>query len=135
MPETYEFNSEENKQFRGVVVLMRLMSAVTYLSGGLYLTLLTLHIPRFDNYLAEGLGFTFALILGTAILMTVSALLYSSSTKFQLVIDTEGNDIEHLMNGLEKLNSVFRWGSRGLWLIAVSTGFAITYLIMSAKGF
>ena len=66
--------------------------------------------------------------------MTVAALLFDSATKLKLVVDTEGNDIERLMEGLRQLSKVALWGGRGLWISAVSAGVAIIYLLLMANG-
>jgi len=57
--------------------------------------------------------------------------LLEAASKFQLIVDTEGSDIEHLMDGLMLFERFFTHGSRVMWVIIL---FAAGLLVVTGSG-
>lgn len=107
----YEFNEEENSIFSGLVNQSRILGITVLLCGLLYLILAVYYAVEASD---TSIGFIFPLIAatvaGVASAVAVSAYLLDAASKFKLVVDTEGKDIEHLLTGLLKFSTIFQAG-------------------------
>lgn len=129
MPATsYEFTAEQNETFRGLVRNMK-RSGIMVLIGSLIL--LAYHLVDHFGISLGGKGspavyyvdltvWCLLAIVGIA----VAVLLVRATAAFSAVIHTEGNDVEHLMQGLARLRDIlgllFTAATVGSLLLAVS---------------
>lgn len=119
MSEVYEFTSEQNEALQGLVNSVRYLAYAVYLGGALTMALLTLQAVRKLHALGDLFPFIGMLLVTGAVTMVLAATLTRAASSFQLVIDTEGNDIEHALSGLDHFTSAFRVGGVAFWALSV----------------
>jgi len=112
MTATYEFTAEQNETFRGLVRNMRRSGIVVAIAS---VILFAYHMV---DHFGISLGGTpseavyyvdltlWCLLSGVGIVVAV--LLVRATGAFTAVIHTEGNDVEHLMQGLGRLRDILR---------------------------
>jgi hypothetical protein len=128
----YEFNERENETFKGLVAGMKRAGGAVAAGSAIHLAyqvaLLGQHagwwMPRADAG-GAGVYFDFGIwLLLSAVGGAVALLLFKATAGFHAVIHTEGDDVKHLMSGLEKLrtivNLIFWTAAAGSGLLAVS---------------
>lgn len=105
---SYEFTAEQNDTFKGLVAGMRRSGAVVAIAS---LILLAYQLVEHFNISLGGkeppaaiyyLDVTVWCLLAL-VGLGVAALLVKATAAFTAVIHTEGNDVEHLMQGLARL--------------------------------
>ena len=106
----YEFSEQENETFKGLVTGMKRAGGAIAVGS---LILLAYQLAQHFKVAASGasspalyyLDFTiWCLLSGVGILVAV--LLVKATTGFHAVIHTQGDDIKHLMDGLERLSAI-----------------------------
>lgn len=106
----YEFTERENETFKGLVVGMKRAGGAVALGS---VILLAYQLAQHFNVSMKGssnsglyyLDFGIWCLL-SCVGVLVAALLVKATTGFHAVIHTQGDDIQHLMSGLEKLRSI-----------------------------
>lgn len=130
-PSGYEFTAEQNETLGGLTQLMQFFAYSLYLVGGLQAVFICTTAPA---VMASGWSATpvlIAVLLAGLMGMGLGMVLKKAAEDFKLIIDTEGNDVEHLLEGMRKLKSFFR--SLGLiaWLLAVALLVALSQSIVT----
>jgi len=132
----YEFTAQENETFRGLVGGMKRSGAVVAIAS---LILLAYQIVEHYGLSlgtgnpSEAIGYLDLSVwcLLALIGVVVAVLLARATSAFAAVIHTEGNDIEHLMQGLVKLRGIlqliFLAATTGAMLLAVSFTLLLMY--------
>lgn len=131
----YEFTAEQNEIFKGLVRNMKRSGIMVAIAS---LILFAYHLvyhfgislgsePSQVIYYAD-LAIWFLL---SGVGVVVAILLVSATSAFRAVIDTEGNDVEHLMEGLTRLRGIVRLlfpaATIGSVLLTVSFALLIIY--------
>jgi len=106
----YEFTDRENETFKGLVTGMKRAGAAVALGSTI---LLAYQLMQHFNVSMKGpsnsglyyLDFGIWCLL-SCVGILVAALLVKATSGFHAVIHTQGDDIQHLMSGLEKLRSI-----------------------------
>jgi hypothetical protein len=132
---TYEFTAEQNETFKGLVSNMK-RSAIMVATASVIL--FAYHMV--DHFgLSLGRTPTVAVYyvdlavwcLLSAVGVGVAILLLRATGAFTAVIHTEGNDVEHLMQGLTRLRNIlqilFRTATVGSLLLATSFALLLLY--------
>ncbi|RMG36710.1 MAG: hypothetical protein D6732_07905 [Methanobacteriota archaeon] len=112
---SYEFTHEENETFLAFVVRILLLSFSSILAGSLLL------IYSFDG------GFKGGYFLFSIGMFVLAVTFLSPIKNIQNIILTSGNDIEELVEGIEKTNKFFYGSIVIFWLLAIFT--TITFII------
>jgi hypothetical protein len=109
---SYEFSAEQNETFKGLVAGMRRSGAVVAIASLILLAYqfveyfdlgLNAVPPRAIEYLDLAVWCLLA-VAG----VVVAVLLVKATAAFKAVIHTEGNDVEHLMQGLARLRDILK---------------------------
>lgn len=108
---TYEFGPADDAIIRKagsrarIWGIISLVGGVLTLGGGVVLIALAAGLPAPFNTIGPGIG---AGLLPLAIANLVGAFFYfQSGQSLEAVVNTQGNDIEHMMQGLNKLAKAF----------------------------
>lgn len=131
MTQSYEFNEEQDREVKGLVLVMRGLGLLIYLDSGLLMALLFLKVLTAGETEKLLFPLMIATLFGTALFMVVGAFLLSASTKFKKIVTTEGRDIDHLMAGLSQFTRVFRVGTAGMWVLNLTLGGALLLIARS----
>jgi hypothetical protein len=135
MTATYEFTAEQNETFKGLGRNMRRSGIMVAIASAI---LFAYHMV---DHFGISLGATpsaavyyIDLILWcllSAVGLVVAVLLVRATSAFAAVIHTEGNDVEHLMQGLASLRNIlgmlFLAATGGSLLLAVSFTLLLVY--------
>jgi hypothetical protein len=131
----YEFTTEENETFKGLVQGMKRSGLVVAIAS---IILLAYHLIEVFNvslggepspaiYYLDVTVWCLIAIMG----VTVSILLVRATGAFHAVIHTQGDDVKHLMSGLarlrEILHMIFVAASAASVLLAVSFTLLLLY--------
>lgn len=130
----YEFTEHENKTFQGLVTGMRRAGAAVAAGS---LILLAYQLAQHFNVSMKAEPSAAAYYLDVTIWcllsgagVVVAVLLVKATAGFHAVIHTQGDDIRHLMNGLERLraivNLIFWTALTGSALLAASFALLVT---------
>jgi hypothetical protein len=131
----YEFSGEQNETFKGLVSGMRRSGIMVAVAS---LILLAYQIVE---YFGLGLGAVPPVAIGyldlavwcllAVVGVVVAFLLVKATSAFKAVIHTEGNDVEHLMQGLahsrDILKLIFGAATVGSLLLGVSFALLLIY--------
>jgi len=135
MTANYEFTAEQNETFKGLVRNMK--------RSGMMVA--TASVILFAYNLVDHFGITLGSTPNAAVYyldltvwcllsgvgVVVAVLLIRATGAFTAVIDTEGNDVEHLMRGLARLRDILRMlfaaATVGSLLLAVSFALLLVY--------
>lgn len=108
----YEFTEHENETFRGLVTGMK-RAGIAVAAGSVILLAYQLaqHFNLAISKSGESIGALYYLDVGIWCMLSlvgllVAVLLIKATAGFHAVIHTQGDDIKHLMGGLEKLRSI-----------------------------
>ena len=135
MTATYEFTADQNEVFKGLVrnmkrsgVMVAIASVILFayhvadqfgISLGGQPTAAVYYVDLTLWYLLSGVG------------VVVAVLLIRATRGFTAVIHTEGNDVEHLMQGLTQLRGILRLllsaATVGTLLLTVSFALLLVY--------
>lgn len=129
---SYEFTAEQNDTFKGLVAGMRRSGAVVAIAS---LILLAYQLVEHFNISLGGkeppaaiyyLDVTVWCLLAL-VGLGVAALLVKATAAFTAVIHTEGNDVEHLMQGLARLRGILRliFGAALVGSLLLAASFAV----------
>jgi uncharacterized membrane protein len=132
---SYEFTAEQNETFKGLVRNMKRSGIVVAIAS------LILFAYQMVEHFGISLGgrpneavyyldlTIWCLLSGVGVVMAV--LLVRATSAFTAVIHTEGNDVEHLMQGLTRLRDILQllsWAATaGSLLLAVSFALLLVY--------
>jgi hypothetical protein len=135
MTATYEFTAEQNETFKGLVRNMKRSGMMVAIAS------VILFAYNMVDHFGITLGGTpnaavyyadlalWCLLSGVGVVVAV--LLVRGTAAFTAVIDTEGNDVEHLMQGLARLRGIlgmlFSAATVGSLLLAVSFTLLLAY--------
>ncbi len=131
----YEFSAEQNETFKGLVSGMRRSGTVVAIAS---LILLAYQIVEYyglglGKVPPEAIGYLDMAVwcLLAIVGVVVAVLLVKATTAFKAVIHTEGNDVEHLMQGLARsrdiLKLIFVAATAGSLLLGVSFALLLIY--------
>ena len=70
------------------------------------------------------------MVIGTAIVMWLAVSVFTTASKFKLVIETQGNDIEHMMGGLTSFSRISRWAALALWFFSIYLALILGYAFL-----
>lgn len=119
MGSQYEFTEQQNEQIGSFVAYTRGLAMAFVLGGSMLFSLVFLRaaLALKEAYLPglDTLGTVFAVL----VVLWLATSLFEAASKFQLVVDTEGSDIEHLMEGLRLFERFFSHGSRVMWALTL----------------
>ncbi|MBL4847594.1 MAG: hypothetical protein JKY65_18910 [Planctomycetes bacterium] len=126
-PAEYEFTEPQNEIFKGLVRNMKRSGAVVGITGMILLAYqivdhLELSLSEVRPMAIGYLDLTVWCLLAV-VGVIVGGLLIKATRAFTAVIETEGNDIKHLMEGLTSLRGVFK-----LIFVTASAGSALLTL-------
>lgn len=127
----YEFTAAQNETFKGLVSGMRRSGIVVAIAS---LILLAYQLAEHFNVSLGGnptaamyyLDVTIWCLLAV-VGVVVAALLVRATGAFTAVIHTEGNDVEHLMQGLARIRDILRliFGAATVGSILLAVSFAL----------
>lgn len=133
---SYEFTAAQNETFKGLVAGMKRSGAVVAIASLILLAYqLVEHFnvslgnkePSAAIYYLDVTVWCLLSVVG----LVVAVLLVKATAAFTAVIHTEGNDVEHLMQGLVRLRSILQliFGAAliGSLLLAMSFGVLLIY--------
>jgi len=111
----YEFDEAENRVIAKTAKLARLWGVFALIVGGLLLVAIGVVIAMAQR-LAYELNVDYRTITGIAaglaplviVDLVVGGLYIASGSSLQAVIDTAGDDVQHLMRGVNRLGNAFR---------------------------
>ena len=133
-PAEYEFTDAQNEIFTGLVSAMKRSGAVIGITGVILLAY------QIVDHLEVSLSDARPMVVGyidltvwcllAVVGLIVGGLLIKATRAFTAVIETEGNDIKHLMDGLTSLRGVFRliFGASSLGAALLSLSFVLLVL-------
>jgi uncharacterized membrane protein len=132
---SYEFTAEQNETFKGLVRNMKRSGIVVAVASLILLAYqmvehFGISLGGKPNEAVYHLDFTiWCLLSGVGVVMAV--LLVRATSAFTAVIHTEGDDVEHLMQGLTRLRDILRllfWAATaGSLLLAASFTLLLVY--------
>lgn len=130
-PAEYEFTEPQNEIFKGLVSAMKRSGAVVAVTGVILLAYqivdhLELSLSEARPVAIGYLDLTVWCLLAV-VGVVVGALLIKATRAFTAVIETEGNDIKHLMDGLIRLRGVFKliFGTAGIGAALLTLSFVL----------
>ena len=97
----YEFTAEQNTTLAGVARWAKALAIILFVQGGA--------------------AFFSGNWFGALIDLALGILLWGGATSLAAVVDTQGNDVRHLMQALDKLSTVF----------AIRVGFGIFFIVIA----
>ncbi len=98
-PENYEFNSSENLTIERTARFVRAFGVISAILGVLASLDIALSLSANSARAAELPQSLAAIIVGVIFVRVAGAL--------QLVVNTEGNDVQHMMEAIKKLGDAF----------------------------
>jgi len=99
----YEFNTSQNESIKKLISQMMFVSIFLIVLGALFAGFGIYHLVS-----PEGSIIKFIInIVMAVVLVVMGVVTINSASSFKLVVNTEGNDIENLMNALDKLTTWF----------------------------
>ena len=110
----YEFNASENESIRKLINHMMVVSIFLIILGALFTVYGIYNLVGTDDGTVR---FIFDIVMAV-VLIVMGWVTINSARSFRLVVRTEGNDIENLMNALDKLTT---WFSIQTTMIIVGT--------------
>ena len=120
----YEFNEQENARIGLAATFTKVFGAVSFIAGGI--GFLLSFVPLIKVGLAPQAFFGVLLAaVGALISIGIGYIYFSSGQAFSRVVDTQGDDIAHLMDALSRLRSAFRFE-----VILIAVGFALIGVAM-----
>ena len=107
----YEFNDFENHTIAKLAKRCSVWGVISLISGGfcaLGIIALLAFMSEIPNEAAVVVGIGAAFLGPAAIVyLAIGGLYIGSGRALRLVVDTQGNDIEHLLGGISKLGKAF----------------------------
>ncbi|MGH1342038.1 MAG: hypothetical protein ACRBN8_10830 [Nannocystales bacterium] len=109
----YEFSDEENEQISQTGARARLWGLISLITGVLALVGLIVSLVFKDELILHGLDPSYVTIFVVSLVpivlthLVISMLYVGAGKSLEAVVATEGNDIEHLMQSLDKLGTAF----------------------------
>jgi hypothetical protein len=123
---SYEFTESENETFRGLVAGMKRSGMMVAIASMIFLAYqivdyfgLNLALKADSSKMVNHLDFGLWCVLAT-IGVLVAVLLVKATSAFTAVIETQGDDVAHLMGGLVRLRAILK-----LVFIAATVGSAM----------
>ena len=115
----YEFSEAENRVFSSLVLHARIFGLLVVIAGAFFLFFLALQ----SVYVYERSLSIYPLVavqtLAALSCLHLAAYLIDGSSSFKKVVDTQGRDIEHLLDGLLRFGKLFRDGALLFWFLCV----------------
>jgi len=108
-PAGYEFSSSQNVTMQVLASRMKALGLIYMIFGGV------VGLGGIFMLFQAGLN-AIVLLLETALFGFMGFWNYNGAGSFRLIVDTRGNDISHLMNGLEQLKKIY---NLQYWLMIV----------------
>lgn len=99
----YEFNAKENESIKKLINHMMVVSIFLIILGALFTVYAIYNLVGTDD---GTLKFIFNMVIAM-VAIVMGWVTINSAKSFRLVVKTEGNDIENLMNALDKLTTWF----------------------------
>ena len=98
----FEFGAEENRVFEGLAAKMEFVGSSTALMGGLIL------LSGLYSAWSTGVSVSPLVVIGAGLLITaIGAWTRRAGVEFQLVAETTGKDIAHVMGALDNLRKLY----------------------------
>jgi len=123
----YEFNSGQNQSIRKLTKQMMFVSITLVVLGALFAVYGVYYLVGTEDGF---LKFIFNVVI--ALVMVVMGVITLGSAKsFKLVVKTEGNDIDNLMNALDKLTTWFSIQTMMIiiGMVILILGFVFSFII------
>jgi hypothetical protein len=114
-PSQYEFNSSENASFSSLASSMKIVAIIMMIFGAISVL----------NILAGDIG---SALVGS-LYIVIGVWTKGAAQSIQNIVNTEGNDIDHLMNAVKDLNKLY---SLQKWLMIVAIVLAVLGVIAMA---
>ncbi len=134
----YEFTDAENEKIALVGARATLWGYISIITGVLALIGLVVSLVFKDELISHGLEPNYVTVFVVALVpivlthLVISMLYMGAGKSLQAVVHTQGNDIEHLMQSLDKLGTAFlvEFGI-GMLAVVISTGVGVQMAIDS----
>ena len=134
----YEFTDEENEKIALVGARATLWGYISIVTGALALIGLVVSLVFKDELISHGLESNYVTVFVVALVpivlthLVISMLYMGAGKSLQAVVHTQGNDIEHLMQSLDKLGTAFlvEFGI-GMLAVVISTGVGVQMAVDS----
>lgn len=134
----YEFTDAENEKIALVGARATLWGYISIVTGVLALIGLVVSLVFKDELVSHGLEPNYVTVFVVALVpivlthLVISMLYMGAGKSLQAVVHTQGNDIEHLMQSLDKLGTAFlvEFGI-GMLAVVISTGVGVQMAIDS----
>ncbi len=134
----YEFSDEENEQISLTGARARLWGLISLITGVLALVGLIVSLVFKDELILHGLEPNYVTVFVVSLMpivlthLVISMLYVGAGKSLQAVVATRGNDIEHLMQSLDKLGTAFlvEFGI-GMLAVVISTGVGVQMAMLS----
>ncbi|MCR9159795.1 MAG: hypothetical protein ACE37F_05555 [Nannocystaceae bacterium] len=134
----YEFTNEENEKIALVGARATLWGYISVVTGVLALIGLVVSLVFKDELISHGLEPNYVTVFVVALVpvvlthLVISMLYMGAGKSLQAVVHTQGNDVEHLMQSLDKLGTAFLVEfAIGMLAVVVSAGVGVQMAIDS----
>lgn len=122
----YEFNEQENGRIKLAAMFTKIFGGVSFLTGGI--AFLLSFVPFITlGFIPQAFVNVMFASIGALISIGIGYMYYSSGQAFSRVVDTQGDDITHLVDAIGRLRSAFRFE---VILFGVAFGFIIIALVV-----
>ncbi len=132
----YEFTDEENQKIALTGQRATLWGYISITTGVLALVGLVVSLIFKDELVSHGLEANYVTVFVVALVpivlthLVISMLYMGAGKSLQAVVHTQGNDIEHLMQSLDKLGTAFLVEfAIGMLAVVISTGVGVQMAI------
>lgn len=121
----YEFSAAQNKVFE------ELADNLGFLGWFTVVVVVTFHVVLLVRWATQGVPpypeFRLMQLVWPVLLLVGAAGFVRASRSFRLVVETQGSDIRHLMDGLRGLNGSFEWLSivPRIWVVVAVIAAAV----------
>lgn len=134
----YEFTNDENAMIAATGARAKLWGVISLVTGVLALVGLIVSLLFKDELIDHGLEPNYVTVFVVALVpivlthLVISMLYVASGKSLQAVVHTQGNDVEHLMQSLDKLGTAFLVEfAIGMLAVVVSFGIGVQMAIES----
>lgn len=126
----YEFNEQENESLSSLATLMRLFAQSLFLVGAMQAVYVCVSAQEVLSQSPTMVPTLAATLVAGLVCMGVALFLKQAAERFDAIVETEGNDVDHLMTAFTKLQNFFKVTGAAVWLLAL--GLAVT-IVMGLK--
>ena len=115
MGTSYEFTDDQNQKLATVSDLAKALASFSFLAGVTMCSLFFCKAVQVAQELDAPPLPLLGILLALVIFVWIPVALFQVVTKFKLIIETEGRDIEHLLKSFELMTRALKHSTSLLW--------------------